>query len=66
MASKGFLKMKTQEQLYYDSFNRSAQLNHAFLDAVKNGLTKKELQTLIQKRPNTYKRFENWIAKLKE
>lgn len=56
--------MKTQKQMYYDAVKKSAVLNEAFLDAVKDSLTKNELQKLIEKRPEVYERFANWLIKL--
>ena len=55
-----------QKQMYWGAFNRSARANEAFLDLVKDGLTKRELTALIEKRPGLYRRFEKWIAKLKD
>ena len=58
--------MTAEEQMYWGAFNRSARANEAFLVLIKDGLTKRELTALIEKRPALYGRFENWISKLKD
>jgi hypothetical protein len=57
-------KGPTQWQMYYASEKKSARLNEAFLDLVNDGLTRKDLQTLIARRPEIYGRFEGWTDKL--
>ena len=56
--------MKTQHQIYYEEQRKIAALNQAFLCMVEDGLTRKELATLIERRPEKYERFENWLEKL--
>jgi hypothetical protein len=57
--------MKTQSQMYYEAKAKNAELDAIFMDMVNDGMTKKELQTLINKRPEVYGVFSNWLEKLK-
>ena len=56
--------MKTQHQIFYEEQRKIADLNTMFLCMVEDGLTRKELMTLIERRPEKYERFENWLEKL--
>ena len=53
-----------QKQLYYRAASRSADADKTFLEIVKQGLTRKELQHNIDKRPALWSRFSNWLDKL--
>ena len=60
---------KTQKQMYYEAERHSANLNQAFMDMVNhptNPLTNSDLRKLIERRPDTYGRFQNFIGKLKD
>ena len=57
---------KTQIQMFYEEQRKIANLDHAFMDAVKEGLTRNELQSLIERRPQVYSRFSDWLEKLPE
>lgn len=54
----------TQEQLYWNAERRAGVINETFLDAVRDGLTRRELVSLIAKRPMIWERFSNWLDKL--
>jgi len=56
--------MKTQEQFFWEEHRKIANLNQVFMEMVKDGMTAKELEALIEKRPHVYSRFSHWIAKL--
>ena len=56
--------LKSQHQIFYEEQRKIAALNIAFLCMVEDGLTRKELATLIERRPEKYERFENWLEKL--
>lgn len=56
--------MKTQEQLFYSACENTARGNELFLEMVKDGLTKSELEKLICKRPELWDRFDGWLDKL--
>jgi hypothetical protein len=56
--------MPTQEQMYYAAERKAGELNLQFLDFVKDGLTREELQTNIDRRPSLWGRFSNWLEKL--
>ena len=56
--------MKSQEQLFRDAQNRSAGVDHLFLDLVSDGLTREELQKNIDRRPELWGRFSNWLEQL--
>lgn len=58
--------MKTQLQIFYEEQRKIADLNLAFLDIVKEGLTKQDLARLIKYWPERYERFSNWLDKLPE
>jgi hypothetical protein len=62
----GVMKRPTQLQVCYMADRKFAEMNLAFLDLVKDGLTRKELQTLIDRRPHVYGRFNGWLDKLGE
>jgi hypothetical protein len=53
-----------QNVFYYRACKRSADMNEFFMFLVNDGLTKKELQKLINKRPEVWQRFSNWLDKL--
>jgi hypothetical protein len=63
---KGGLTMKTQLQMFYDEQRKIADKNNIFLMCVKEGMTKRELQILIDKRPELWQGFSNWLDKLPE
>jgi hypothetical protein len=56
----------TQLQIFYLEKRKIAEFNLAFLDMVKNGLTRRELRLLIEKRPEKYERFSDWLDVLPE
>ena len=58
--------MKTQLQMFYDEQRKIADKNNIFLMCVKEGMTKRELQILIDKRPELWQGFSNWLDKLPE
>jgi hypothetical protein len=55
---------QTQTQMFYEASRRIADTNHLFMMMVNDGLTKKELHTNIDRRPEVWKRFESWLDKL--
>lgn len=57
-------RVKSQEQMFRDAQNRSAVIDHTFLDFVRDGLTREELQKNIDRRPEVWERFSNWLGKL--
>ena len=58
--------MKTQMEMFWESHNRLARRNEAFLDAVKDGMTRQELESLIKRRPNIWGAYSHWLDKLPE
>jgi len=56
--------MKTQMQHFYASHRIVSDANETFLMLVKNGMTRKELETNIKRRPLLWSRFSNWLDKL--
>lgn len=56
--------MPSQEQMYYAAERSSAEVNLQFLEFVKDGLTREELQTNIDRRPSLWGRFSTWLEKL--
>lgn len=59
-------KRPSQSQMCYDAGDRVARMNETFLDLVKSGMTRGELQACIKKRPSLWSRFEHWLPKLPE
>lgn len=57
-------QMPTQVQMYYAAERSAAEVNRQFLEFVKDGLTREELQTNINRRPALWGRFSNWLDKL--
>lgn len=58
---------RTQEQMFYAAVKRSADLNNAMMDLIKdpdNPLTNADLQALIDRRPDVYGRFSGFLGKL--
>ena len=53
-----------QVKMYYNTERKSAQLNQAFLFLVKDGMTRQELETNINRRPALWSRFSNWLSVL--
>jgi hypothetical protein len=56
--------MPTQMQMFYQEQRKIADLNALFMEMVKDGMTRAELQKLITKRPHVYGRFSNWLPML--
>lgn len=57
-------QMPTQVQMYYAAERQAAEVNLQFLEFVKDGLTREELQTNIDRRPALWGRFANWLDRL--
>ncbi len=61
--------MKTENQLvakFYQIEKNIHSVNMLFLDMVQDGMTKTELKANIKRRPQIWKRFENWMDSLPE
>ena len=56
--------MKTAKQYYYQAVAKAAAANLTFLQFVKDGMTREDLQKLINKRPSLWGRFSVWLDKL--
>lgn len=54
----------TQAQHFYQSSRDIAYSNRLFLDMVRDGLTREELQANIDRRPQLWDRWSNWLNKL--
>ncbi len=55
-----------QIQMYYAAVRRDGELNELFLELVRDGMARDELQKLIDKRPERYGRFSGWLERLPE
>ena len=53
-----------QTQMFYKSVSDYARSCETFLFLVKHGMTRKELELLIKKRPALWGKFSNWLTKL--
>lgn len=58
------MKNETQLQMFYRVSRSIGEVNQLFLELVKDGLTREELQKLIDKRPELWQRFDTWLDKL--
>ena len=57
-------RQRTQLQMYYAASRQVAETNNAFLELVKEGMTREELARNIERRPALWQRFENWLPVL--
>lgn len=53
--------VKSQLQIYREIERKIANLNEAFMDLVREGLTKEDLEAMIERRPELYGRFSNFL-----
>ena len=58
------MEMPTQVQMYYHASRAAAEINETFLELVKGGMTKQDLETNIKRRPGLWERFAGWADKL--
>jgi len=56
--------MPTQLQLFYAEQKKLGESNQLFLDLVNDGMTREQLQANINRRPELWGRWQNWLAKL--
>ena len=56
--------MVAQLQKFWEAHERLAAANRAFVDAVREGLSREELAKLIEMRPEQYGRFSAWLSVL--
>lgn len=54
----------SQQQMFYAEGARLARMNDTFLVLVRSGMTRGDLEMCIQKRPELWSRFANWLPKL--
>lgn len=55
-----------QSQMYYAAVERSAAADKTFLELVRSGMTKRDLQRSIERRPALWGKYESWLSKLPE
>lgn len=55
-----------QKKMFYDAGDYLAKSNNAFMELVRNGLKKSELEDLISLMPNEYSRFSGFLKTLPE
>lgn len=56
--------MQNQEQLFYQAHRNISDANETFLELVKEGVTREELQCNIDRRPSLWLRYANWLPTL--
>lgn len=56
--------MKSQQQIFYEESHKIAESALLFSDFVKDGLTRNELERLIERRPALWGRYSNWLEVL--
>lgn len=54
----------TQKQMFYQQHRRIADANETFLQLVQDGMTREDLQTNIERRPELWDRYRLWLDKL--
>lgn len=59
-------RQKTQYQIFYEEQRKIADADHLFMELVRDGLTRAELQAAINRRPALWERYENWLPVLPE
>lgn len=59
-------RQKTQYQMFYEEQHKIADADHLFMELVRDGLTRAELQAAINRRPALWERYENWLPVLPE
>ena len=57
---------KTQYQMFYEEQRKIADADHLFMELVRDGLPRAELQAAINRRPVLWERYENWLPVLPE
>jgi len=60
------MKLPSQKQMFYAADKRNSELNLQFLEFVKEGMTRQELQKCIDRRPGLWGRWSNWLNVLPE
>ena len=55
---------KSNAAMYYDAVKKAGEVNELFLELVKEGMTRAELEKLIARRPSLWGRFENFLGVL--
>ena len=58
--------MKSQLQIFYEEQRKLGEANETFMEMVKDGLTRRELQRNIDRRPYLWGRYANWLEVLPE
>jgi hypothetical protein len=59
-------RQKTQYQMFHEEQRKIADADHLFMELVRDGLTRAELQAAINRRPALWERYENWLPVLPE
>jgi hypothetical protein len=59
------MKKPTQYQLYQRARDQAAEMDRLFLDMVRQGMTRRELETNIKRRPAVWSRYAGFINKLR-
>lgn len=54
----------SQQQMFYQASRANAELNIQFLQFVREGLTREELQRNIDRRPALWGRWRSWLSSL--
>lgn len=60
------IRQKSQYQMFYEEQRKIADADHLFMELVRDGLTRAELQAAINRRPALWERYENWLPVLPE
>lgn len=58
--------MPTQYEMFYQQSRAIADTDLLFIEMVKDGMTRSELQRNIDRRPALWSRFAGWLSRLPE
>lgn len=56
--------MKSQIQIFYEEQRKIGAGNETFMELVRDGLTREELERNIARRPALWSRFVGWLDQL--
>ncbi len=57
-------QIKSQDQMFYESHRKLADVNNEFMWLIQNGITREDLEANIKRRPSLWDRFSGFLDKL--
>jgi hypothetical protein len=55
------MQKPTQVQMYYKSVHRQADADLLFFEMVRDGMTREDLKSCIDRRPRIWYRYHKWL-----